>query len=95
MPYKYLIKGEWIVTLKPDTTQWIDFKIEMFSGRPTPSGFLIIVIDPEKYDDVKREYDKVKNDYVKYQAFFDSLSGSPTASDYFKEEWRKLGYNIP
>ena len=54
MPPKCLMKGEWIITLKPDTTQWIDFNIEKFSGRPIPGGFLIIVIDPEKYDDVKK-----------------------------------------
>jgi hypothetical protein len=88
------MKGEWIITLKPDTTQWIDFNIETFVGRPTPGGFLIIVIDPEKYDDVKREYDKVKDDYAKRGAFLDSLGGK-TDSEYFREELKRAGFNIP
>jgi hypothetical protein len=94
IPPQCLMKGEWIITLKPDTTQWIDFNIETFRGRPTPGGFLIIVIDPEKYDDVKREYDKVKDDYAKRQDFYDSLSGKPN-SEYFREELKRAGFNIP
>ena len=95
IPYECMKKEEWIITLKPDTTQWIDFKIEKFSGRPIPGGFLIIVIDPEKYDDVKREYDKVKDDYAKSQAFIDSLAGRNTCSMYIREEYKRLGYNVP
>ncbi len=95
IPPKCLMKGEWIITLKPDTTQWIDYNIEKFRGRPTPGGFLIIVIDPEKYDDVKREYDKVKDDYVKCQDFYDSLSGEKPRSEYFREELKRAGFNIP
>ena len=40
--------------------------------------------------EAKREYDKIKNDYNKSQSFFDSLSGSPTYSDYIKKEWERI-----
>ena len=90
MPYECMKKGEWLITVKPDSTMWIDLLYEDLRGQFVPGGFLIIVIEPEKYDDVKREYDKIKNDYNKSQSFFDSLSGSPTYSDYIKKEWERI-----
>lgn len=94
MPYECLKKGEWLITVKPDSTMWIDLLYEDLKGSSVPGGFLIIVIDPEKYDDVKREYDKVKNDYAKREAFLDSLGGK-TDSEYYREELKRAGYNIP
>ena len=95
MPYECLKKGEWLITVKPDSTMWIDLLYENLRGSSVPGGFLIIVIDPEKYDDVKREYDKVKNDYTKCQDFYDSLAGRNTYSMYLREEYKRLGYNVP
>ena len=94
MPYECLKKGEWLITVKPDSTMWIDLLYEDLEGSSVPGGFLIIVIDPEKYDDVKREYDKVKNDYAKKEAFLDSLGGK-TDSEYYREELKRAGFNIP
>jgi hypothetical protein len=95
IPYECLKKGEWIITLAPESTQWVDFHPKAFAEkRPMPEGFLIIVVEPEKYDDIKRQYDKVKDDFKKSSDFIDKLAkqyGGKTAVEYFDEELKRWG----
>lgn len=93
IPYECLKKGEWIITIKPDTTQWVDFKIEYVFGNASANGFLIVVIEPEKYDDVKKEYDKVKDDFDQRTAFLEKLwkvYSKKSFSEYYRAEWERL-----
>ncbi len=95
IPYECLKKGEWIITLAPESTQWVDFHPKAFAEkRPMPEGFLIIVVEPEKYDDIKRQYDKVKDDFKKSSDFINKLAkqyGGKTAVEYFDEELERWG----
>ena len=95
IPYECLKKGEWIITLAPESTQWVDFHPKAFAEkRPIPEGFLIIVVEPEKYDDIKRQYDMVKDDFKKSSDFINKLAkqyGGKTAVEYFDEELKRWG----
>ena len=95
IPYECLKKGEWVITLATESTKWVDFHIKGFADkRATPEGFLIIVVEPEKYDDIKRQYDKVKDDFKKSSDFINKLAkqyGGKTAVEYFDEQWERWG----
>ena len=66
-------KGEWIVTFKPEKTQWCGIKTYTNHGLIRDCGNRIIVVDPDKYEEVMERREKLKE--PERQKFIDSLAG--------------------
>ena len=66
-------KGEWIVTFKPQKTQWCGVKTYTNYGLIRECGNRIIVVDPNKYEEVMARIRKLKD--PEKQEYIDSIAG--------------------
>ena len=66
-------KGEWIVTFKPEKTKWCSIQRYLDDGIISEMGKVIIVVDPDKYDEVVARMNKLEG--REYSKFMDSIAG--------------------
>ena len=66
-------RGEWIVTFKPEKTKWCSIQRYRYDGTLSEMGKVIIVVDPDKYDEVVARMNKLEG--REYSKFMDSIAG--------------------
>ena len=75
-----LRKGVWIVTLKPEKTKWCSIKVYNKSGTISEMGTRIIVVEPDKYEEVIAQLKKLQG--AKREKYIDSVAGG-SFDDFF------------
>ena len=75
-----LKKGEWIVTLKPEKTKWCSIKVYNKSGTISEVGTRIIVVEPDKYEEVIAQLKKLQG--AKKGKYIDDIAGG-SFDDFF------------
>lgn len=69
-----LKKGECIFTVKPEKTKWIKIIQHCNDGSKYEGGYLLYVVEPEKYESVMQRYKSLKGLKDKND-FLDSIAG--------------------
>lgn len=75
-----LKKGVWIVTLKPEKTKWCSIKVYNKSGTISEMGTRIIVVEPDKYEEVMNRLKKLQG--AKKEKYIDDIAGG-SFEDFF------------
>ena len=73
-------KGSFMAVIRPQKTTWVKFVTEQkYPGiekiMVREHGYRVIVVDPEKYDSIMVEYNKLEDYSKERSAFLDTLSG--------------------
>ena len=66
-------RGEWMVTFKPEKTKWCSIQRYRYDGTISEMGKVIVVVDPDKYDEVVARMNKLKGPEL--SKFMDSVAG--------------------
>ena len=66
-------KGVWVVTMKPEKSKWCSIKIYSETGSISEVGCVVLVVDPDKYDEIITRSNKLNGQEL--SRFMDSISG--------------------
>ena len=75
-------KGVFVAKVSPPKTKLVYAYAYDVDGGKTESVFLVVVVEPEKYDSIIKEYNKIKEDGRAEEKFITKLSGGTW------KEWR-------